>query len=241
MYKKVPLVVLMLMLAGSLASAAETENPRVIQVTGTAEQEVIPDQVIWRLSIDTMNLSLMLAKTENDAKAEALKAVRDALEIDPEDMAIGRVSARREYEHDEHGRQGAFKHYKVNRTILAKQRDLSRFDEFFDAFVSVGGIEVSFSFESSQMVRLRWETRRQAVQAAQRKAREMAGELNAKVGSPLKIVEESRLDGRQSPYLNISNGMTPSSGPPAVDLTSDAFAPDLLRSRVTVYIDFELE
>lgn len=210
---------------------------RTISVSGTVEAKTAPDRIVWRISLRDTDQNLREAKNRNDEKAKAVVALREKLGIGKGDLETGHVSVRREYERDQHGRQGDFKHFVVSRSVTIRQRDLKRFDEFLDSFVSSAEMEVYFNFESSRIHEVRAETRLKAMQAAKDKAEAMARAVGAKRGRVLTINEHAPGQRWQSPGSNM--GYVHST--PPVDLATDTFVPGAVDVRVTVYVTFELQ
>jgi len=226
---------LMLVLGGPLL-AEEVEPPRTISVSGTVAAKTAPDQVVWRISLSDFDKDLRAAKKRNDAKIESVLALREKLAIPKGDMETGHVSIRREYERGQYGHRGAFKHFAVSRSVTVRQSDLERFDEYLDAFVSCGEMEVNFSFESSKIHAVRAEARLKAVMAAKDKAAAMAGMVGAKLGQVLTIDEHPQGGARFNPASNSALPMSQ----PSVDVASGKFIPGAINVRVTVYATFEL-
>lgn len=211
---------------------AETE--RSITVTGTAVVQVVPDHVAWFINIADTNPDLLSAKKRNDDRvATAMELIR-SLGTEPVDVQTSNVSVHKEYNHDEQGRQTDFKHFVVNRSIAVKQRDLDRFDEFFNTLVEKTQADVNFSWQSTQVIELRKEARKRAAKIAKEKAESMLTELGATLG-PVITVEET--SDRAFAYTNISNTITPASIAQD-DEVKGTFAPGAIDVRVSVNVKF---
>jgi uncharacterized protein YggE len=164
------------------------------------------------------------------------------LKVKPEDVMTGYVNIRREFFEDERGRPQGFKHWSVRRDIKVKERDLSRFDEFFDKLTSAGDVEVRFNREATNIHELRWETRQQAVGIAERKAQEMLAELDARLGNVLTVDEHPPGDRRDLGRFEFSNNaFIYPTGETGIDAVSGTFAPGTLDIQITVYVTFEIE
>jgi uncharacterized protein YggE len=222
----------------SVVSVDAAEMPvRSISVTGTVQTKTAPDLIVWRISLMDTDKDLRIAKQANDEIVKAVLALRDKLEIVEGDIETGQVSIDREYERDQHGQRGAFKHFSVRRSITIRQRELNRFDEYLDSLVASAEMEVGFSFESSKIHAIRSETRLKALAAAQEKARAMAQVVGAELGKVLTIKEHADNWGQSSPR---SNSISIQSMP-AIDAASDTFVPGAISVSVTVHADFELK
>jgi uncharacterized protein YggE len=228
------------LLAAGAVTAAEEKPVRSISVTGTVETTVAPDTVLWRISLSDEDKNLQETKKRNDQKVKSVVALREKLGIADGDLETGHVSARREYERGETPFSGRFKGYVVSRSVTIRQRDLKRFDEYLDAFISSADMEVNFQFKSSKMPEARAETRLKALQAAKTKAQAMAQALGAKLGPVLTINEHLPGERWASEVLEASNTILAGAMPPS-DVASDKFVPGGITVRVSVCATFELE
>jgi uncharacterized protein YggE len=223
--------------AGSFAGAPG--SARTISVAGTAVTRTMPDTIVWHITTSDFSKDLMSAKESSDRKFKAILGLRDELGIGKDDLETGHLSIQREYERDERGIRGEFKHFAVMRSVTIRERDLNRFDEFFSRLVSSAEMEVNVSFESSEVHKLRAETRLKALRIAKDKAAAMAGELGAKLGKVLTI-DEHRASGR--PFNVMSNAAFFDEGSRAeVDSSSGTFAPGAIEVSVTVYVTFAIQ
>lgn len=239
MKRIVALPVVLALLWGTSASAGQDEPVRSISVSGTAETKTAPDQIVWHISLTDTDKNLLEAKASSDEKVKAVVALRHKLDVGSGDLETGSVSVSREYETDERGRQGDFKHFAVRRSVTIRQHDLSRLDEFLDALVSSAEMEVNFSFGSSIFHEVRAKTRLDALRAARDKAAAMAEVVDAELGSALTINEHSQGDMWGSRMYNTNRVVA--HDVPAADLASDKFVPGAIIVTVTVYATFELE
>ena len=230
-------VALLVMVASGPLLADETPPPRTISVSGTAVMKAAPDRVVWRIELSDFDKDMRKAKRSNDAKVEAVLALRKELDIGEHDLETGRLSIGREYERGPRGERGAFKHYRVSRSVTIRETDLKRFDEFLDRLVSSSEMEVSFSFESSKIHEIRAETRLKALAAGKRKAADMARVVDAELGRILNIQEHSPDRSYMSPMSNAAF----SHSPPPVDVATDRFVPGAISVQISVYATFELK
>src|SRR6266404_4748120 len=172
-----------------LSADKSIANRRTISVSGTAVTHTTPDLIVWHLDVSDFDKDMLAAKRSNDQKIKAILVLRKELGIKEGDLETGEVSIRREYEHDERGHQGAFKHYAISRTVLVRQRDFGRFDGFLQKFVSTAAPEFSIEFQSTRIQDVRAETRLKALQIAKEKAAALAKVVGARLGEALKIDE----------------------------------------------------
>ncbi|NQU25961.1 MAG: SIMPL domain-containing protein [Candidatus Nealsonbacteria bacterium] len=231
------LLTLLLTLVVGTLRAEEAAPPRSISVSGTALMKAAPDQVVWHIQLTDFDKDMRKAKQRNDEKIEAVLALRKPLDIGEYDLDTGRLSINREYERTQRGERGPFKHYRVSRSVTIRQTDLKRFDEYLDRLVASSEMEVSFGFESSQIHKLRADTRLRAMNEAKKKAGDMARVVGAELGKVLAINEHSPNQRYVSPMSNASF----SHSPPPVDAASDRFVPGAISVQVSVYVTFELK
>lgn len=237
MRRNVTVALAILFVLGGGASAREQKPLRIISVSGTVETKVAPDQIVWRISLVDTDKDMRAATARSDEKISSVVALRETLGVDVEDISTGSVSIRREYERDERGGRGDFKHFVVRRSVTIRQRDLKRFDEFLDALVASAEMEVGFNFATSRIHEIRAETRLKALQVAKDKAEAMVQVVGAKLGRVLTIDEHGPENPWQSPLSNAA--VTQSK--PSVDLATEKFVPGAISVQVTVYATFEIE
>ena len=230
-------VLCLAVLLGNAGCGEEPPRIRTVSVSGSVETKTAPDHVVWRITLTDADKNPRLAKAKNDEKVKSVVALRKKLRLGEGNLETGSVNIRREYERDDRGRRGDFKHFVLSRNVTIRQRDLKRFDEFLDTLVTSAEMEVSFSFGSSRIHDVRAETRLKALQAAKDKAAAMAKVVGARLGPVLTINEHRQGDRWSSPASN--RAFVHSS--PGIDLATEKFVPGAINVRVTVYATFELE
>jgi len=217
--------------------AEDSEQARTISVSGTAVMKAAPDRVVWRIDLSDFDKDMRAAKQSNDAKVQAVLALRDDLDIGEQELETGHLSISREYERGKYGERNAFKHYAVRRSVTIRQTDLKRFDEYLDKLVASSEMEVNFNFESSKMHEIRAETRLKALAVAKEKAAAMAEVVGAELGRIKTIREHAADRSFSSPMSNAAF----THSPPPVDVASDRFVPGAISMQVSVYATFELK
>lgn len=236
MRRNVTVALAILFLLGRAASAQEERPLRTISVSGTVETKTAPDQIVWSITLTDTDKDIRKAKAKNDAKIESVIALRAKLDVGDEDIATGSVNIRREYERNERGDRGDFKHFRITRSVTIRQRDLKRFDEFLDALISSAEMDVGFSFESSRIHEIRAETRLKALQVAKDKAEALVQVVGSKLGRVLTIDESAQGDRQR---ISVSNRKVVQSTP-SVDLATERFIPGAISVQMTVYATFEI-
>ena len=231
-------VAVCLMVLGFNAGRAEDAGPvRTISVTGTIERQVAPDYISWQIKLSDADKNLIRAKTTSDENVKAVVALQNKLKVAEGDLETGPVRITRVYERNDRGVQGKFKHYAIYRSITIRQRDLDRFDEFFNALVASADMEVDFKLSSSKIPEVRAEIRLEAMKVAKEKATAMAAAVGAGLGRVLTIDEHGSRGNRLNPF-----NPSPNVGSrPSADLATDKFVPCTISAVVSVYLIFELE
>lgn len=227
----------LLLVFGGTSLGQDKRPVRSIAVSGTVETKTAPDQIVWSISLSDTHKEMLKAKARNDEKVKSVLALREKLGVGQGDLETGRVNIRREYERDQRGHRGDFKHFVVTRSVTIRQRDLKRFGEFLGTLVASTEMEVSFRFESSRIHEIRAETRLKALRLAKDKAAAMANVVGAKLGRVLTISEHAQGNHWQSPVTQLSFVQST----PAVDLATKTFVPGAINVKVTVYATFGLE
>jgi len=226
-----------LMLWGGPAMASAT---RSITVTGTAVTRVVPDTVVWDVTITATNADLMRAhKTSEKQVGELLGRVRQ-LGVKSADVQTGYLTVNKEYERSQYGGTGAFKHFVLSRAVTIKQRDTAHFDAFLTALVKSRDMTVRYRLESSEVYTLRSKTRLKAVAIAKEKAAAMARTLGAHIGVPLTIREHGIGDFQSAPNNRVQWNQ-PQDESADVDGSGGTFAPGSIEVRASVAVAFELQ
>ena len=226
-----------------LTAERNIANRRTISVSGTAVTHTPPDMIVWTLEVSDSDKDMLAAKRRNDQRVKAILALRKDLGLKESDLETGQVSIRREYEQDQQGHRGAFKHFTISRTILVRQHELERFDQFLEKCVASAQPEVDFEFQSSRIQEVRAETRLKALQVAREKAAALAKAVGAKLGKVLKVDEHVPI------FVGGGIGGGGGGGGFAVgidpgfqaDLPGGTFVPGPMDVRLTIYAAFELE
>ena len=226
-----------LMVLGFDAGRAEDAGPaRTISVTGTIERQVAPDYISWQIKLTDIDKKLLRAKSASDDNVKSVVSLQKKLKVAEGDLETGPVRIQRVYERLARGERGEFKHFSVDRSVTIHQRELNRFDEFFNALVASADMDMDFVYRSSKLPEVRAEMRLEAMKIAKKKAADMAAAVGASLGRVL-IIDEHKPRNRYLPML--SNAMTP--GGLFDNMSSNIFVPSTIREVVNVYVTFELE
>jgi len=184
------MLILILVLAAWAENPSQSQEPRLITVTGEAEVRVVPDEVILTLGVETWDKNLDTAKRRNDEIVKKVLALAAEYDIPPEHVQTDYIGIEPRYK-DGYYEQRDFVGYFVHKTIVITLRDLSKFEELLSQSLTAGvnyvqGIE----FRTTELRKHRDQARTLAIQAAKEKATALAGELGQKIGEPQTIQED---------------------------------------------------
>lgn len=242
MYSRVAHTILLSLLASACAApsmpalAPGAPPPRTVSVAGTATTRVTPDTVLWQVRTTSTDPNLVRAKEASDAQMQAILKTARELGVSDTGLQTGHLEVQKEYEREQYGDQGRFKHFRVTRQLTIKQRGTERFDAFLTGLVQSADMDVSYGLTSSKLVGLRAETRLKAVAAARDKASAMAVELGERLGPVLQLEEAGEPGyGRREMANNVSLESL------KLDGAGGTFAPGTIEVRVSVGAVFALE
>lgn len=179
-----------LLLAVPLFAAADVPN-RTISTSGEATVRVIPDQAVISVGVSTFSTTLAeTTRTNADVGTRLLAAVK-AAGVDPKDIQIDTLRLTLRYRDADHPAKG-IEGYEATRMYSITVRKMDRVESTLRAALDAGANSIGgISFSSSEPRKHRDEARKMAVRAAWEKAQLLAGELNARVGSPITIAEST--------------------------------------------------
>lgn len=225
-------------------AAVAVNQPPTVDVSGSAEIQVVPDMVTFALRVTKSDKSLQVAKTQNDANVARIIALTKRFAIDAKDVRTDFISVSEKYDRvkpkDDDEYQSVFAGYTVSKTIVVKLRDLSKFENFLSEIVNVGVTQIgNVSFQSTEIRRHKDQARALAVRAAREKAEAMAKELGQTIGKAVSIEEEETDNDNRSANLS-ANSNTLSFGLYDVSGTSETIAPGTITIRAEVSVRFLL-
>lgn len=186
---KHPHIILTLIFLLAVGGAAASDpTPRLVTVNGHAEIRVVPDEVILALGVETYDVELATAKSQNDARMSAVIEVAEALGIPREHIATEHVGIEPIYRYESSRRE--FLHYQVRKTVVITLRDLDRFEALLSAVLEAKANHVhGVEFRTTELRKHRDRARALAMVAAKEKAEDLAKELGETVGRVRSIQE----------------------------------------------------
>jgi uncharacterized protein YggE len=195
----------MVISAGAGVAQLAEPKPPTIEVSGSADILVEPDEVSISLDVTKTNKDLQIAKREADAALSQVLALTRKFDIKPENVKTHYISVEMKYNSvrdpktrifDEDGDEigtKVFIGYEVSTTVAIRMTDVFRFQEFLGEVLKTGITEVnSVKFESSELRKYRDMARENAMKAAFEKASAMAGAIGQKIGKAI-LVKEGKL------------------------------------------------
>ncbi len=201
-------MICLLVIACSVAAQnIDTSKVPTIQVTGTAEVFVVPDEVSFSLKVSKSDKSLTAAKIQTDENIGRLLALAKRSGVASRDVKTDFISVtekfnRRKIAGTDDEFENVFAGYTVAKTIVIRLRDLSKFEELLTEIVKVGVSQLGqVSFQSSELRKYKDQARAMAIRAAREKADGIVKEIGQTIGKAVSI-EEENVDGFRSPYAN---------------------------------------
>ena len=225
---------------------------RVISVTGTADIMVIPDEAVFTLAVETTNLNMMKAKSENDASIKKIKSMAQELKIEAKYVVIDYISVNPKYTYTNDG-ENIFKGYIIHRGLVITLKDLSKFDELFTRILDSGANYIkNVQFKTTELRKYKDEARALAIKTAKEKAAALAKELGQTIGKASMIQEIQ--EEAYSYYSPLSSGSYSGAnwasnvafsnvnvpGTSSQSINSDDFSPGQIKVSAKISVTFDL-
>ena len=231
------------------ALAQYQQPPPQINVSGSAEIKVVPDEIRLRVAVESRNAALEEAHLDNDTKIAAALAFLKQTGMPDRDVKTDFISVQPDYDRDRSRVTPVA--YIVRKSIEIRLTNTMAFQSVVTGLLT-NGVNVidNVDFRTTQLRQHRDEARLLAVRAAKEKAKALTDELGVKLGRPYNVnaTDNSIYLGSSSRYLNSSIGanslvqnVSVASGGGAADNNSDAFAAGQISVTSTVNISFLIE
>jgi|OpeIllAssembly_1097287.scaffolds.fasta_scaffold66724_2 hypothetical protein len=164
------------------------EKNRTIMVNGDAVVKVQPDQIIISFGIETWNIDIMTAKTENNSiMKKAISVIKEA-GVEEKDIQTDYLSIEPRY-NDNYNKKD-FIGYFVRNTFVVTLKEASKVEDLVTKVLQSGVNYIhGVQFQSTEFKKYREEARELALKAAKEKAIKMAGTLGLTIGDPIMITE----------------------------------------------------
>ncbi len=213
------------------------QQPRLVTVTGEAEVRVVPDEVVFDLTVQTLNKELRTSKAQTDDRLKKLLELTRRYGVAAEDVQTDYIRVEPRYRGNDESR--LFLGYAVRKDLVFTLRDVSKAESLLSDVIESGITRInSVSFRTSQLRKHRDAARAQAIRAAREKAIALAGEIGQKIGKAYSI-EEEVASGRPQVQNFTSNAMLVGDGDSSESAGTLALGQIKVNARVTVR--FELE
>ena len=231
------------------ALAQYQQPPPQINVSGSAEIKVVPDEIRLSVAVESRNAALDAARLDNDTKIAAALAFLKQADVPDRDVKTDFISVRPDY--DATRSRVTPVAYIVRKSIEVRLTNTVAFQAVVTGLLTAGvNFIENVDFRTTQLRQHRDQARLLAVRAAKEKAKALTDELGVKLGRPYNVnaTDNSSYLGSSGRYLNSSIGannfvqnVSVSSGGGASDNASDAFAVGQISVTATVNISFLIE
>ena len=245
MKTKLTFLVLLTSLTGVLAQYQQP--PPQINVSGSAEIKVVPDEIRLRVAVESRSAALDAARMDNDTKVSAALAFLKQAGLPENDMKTDFISVQPDY--DRNGSHVTPVAYVIRKSIEIRLTNTVAFQSVVTGLLTNGVNTIeNVDFRTTQLRQHRDEARLLAVRAAKEKAKALTDELGVKLGRPYNVNATDNSYYPATRYLNSSIGAnnyiqnaSVSSGGGASDNASDAFAVGQISITSTVNVSFLIE
>jgi uncharacterized protein YggE len=182
-------MVVLLLAACVLVSADDQPAPRLVTVTGEAEINVAPDEVIFDVTVQTINKDLRQAKAQTDERLKKLMDLVRKYKIAPQDVQTDYIKLEPRYRGGDESR--LFLGYSVRKDLVFKLRDVTEAESLLSEVLESGITRInSIRFQTSRLRAYKDEARAQAIKAAQEKAIALSRQIGQTIGKAYSIEEE---------------------------------------------------
>ncbi len=178
-----------------------------VSVFGTAEIKVVPDEMIWSLSVESKGNEVELVAGAHDKKVATLLKFLKEQKIEDKKLRTSRIELSENLVYRD--RNKVKEGYIASTQVSFRLSDLEKYRTLWlgiskQADVSVKGVD----FDSSQRIKYQNESRLKAVKAAKEKAQALAEALDSTIHEPLLIEEQgsSTFNLRNNSFMTNVNG-----------------------------------
>jgi uncharacterized protein YggE len=184
-------IVTVLLISLSIAVCAQDkQEPRLITVVGQAEVNVAPDEVVFDLTVLTINKDLRTAKAQTDDRLRKVIELTRKYKVLAKDVQTDYIKLEPRYRGNDESR--LFLGYSVRKDLLFTLRDVTQAEELLSELVESGVSRLNgIRFQTSELRKHRDQARAMAIQAAQQKAIALTAQIGQKIGKAFSIEEEA--------------------------------------------------
>jgi len=224
-------------LASAAAAQQRAELP-LVTVTGEAEVRAVPDEVVFDVTVRSINRDLKIAKAQTDERLRTLVELARRYKVAPEDMQTDYIGLEPRYRGGNETR--TFLGYSVRKDLVFTLRDMTQAENLLSEVMTSGITSInSINFRTSQLRKYRDQARSLAIRAAREKAVALTAEIGQKIGKAYSIEEEAPARGPASQNSFMTNASTVSGGDSAE--TEGTLQPGQIVVNARVTVRFILE
>jgi uncharacterized protein len=220
---------------------AQTQQPALITVSGSAEIRVVPNEVILNVGVETRNANLAAGKKDNDAQIAAGLDFLKEQGVEGKNIQTDYLNIQPCYENNN---TTIIAYYNVTKNIVIRLTTVTNLEPILTGLLSRGVNQVGgINFCTTELRKYRDEARIKAFHAAKEKAQALAAEAGVKLGkinniSTYDIGGWGGMSGRWAMNNLTINGMSNGSNLPDV---SGAFASGQISVSATVNASYLIE
>lgn len=185
--KKIAFILLSLLAVNSFAqNALQTPPRKTIAVTGTAEMEIVPDEIYVSITLqeykDGSNKVIM------ETLEKSLREVLNTMKVDMKNLSVEGSYGYRNYVPKKHKQKDFF----LSKTYQLKLTDLTKYNELIDRLDDEGISQVFISKTShSKIEEYKKQMKINAIKAAKEKAGYLLVAINEQLGEALEVNEQA--------------------------------------------------
>jgi len=219
----------------SLSFAQGQTQPRLITVTGEAEVNVPPNEVVFDLTVQTIDKNLRVAKNQTDDRLKKVIDLTRKYKVLAKDVQTDYIKLEPRYRGNDESR--LFIGYSVRKDVIFTLREVSQSEELLSELIESGVSRINgVRFQTSEMRKFRDQARAMAIKAAQEKATALTAQIGQSIGKAYSIEEDA--PSRISSMANFSQNAM-SSGGEATD-SEGTLALGQIKVSARVTVKFEL-
>jgi uncharacterized protein len=220
------------------AHSADIELPH-ITVFGTAITQVVPDQMLWYLTIRNQGSKVPAVAEQHTTVVGQVRAFLKQAGIKEADVQMANMEFGENWEYLSGSR--VMEGYFASTVVTFRTSDLQKYKALWIGLAEIPGVTVNgVSYDHSKRIDFQNETRRNALLKAKEKALDLAKTLGSELGEPLLIEEDlSASEGWSATNLNsnqlVNNYANQDAGAAKTDV-----APGRIPIRTRVKVAFRL-
>ena len=173
------------------ADGQTVKQLRTINVTGSADVMIAPDEVEITVGIETRNADFKKAKSENEENAKKVIDLTKKYGIESKYVQSDYIRTYPSYDYQNHSETGKVSFYNIQKRIIIKLKEIDKFEALVSDLMSNGTIMVqNIDFRTTELAKYRSEARKLAINAARDKAKLLTAELDCGIVKPVTINEE---------------------------------------------------